>query len=147
ISERLSGFLSYTLAFSAVDDVAGQHYTPTWDVRHVANFVLQWQIGAGFSAGLRWLARSGKMYGDFLLDDRRMVIRDGSPLPWFPRLDLEAAYSWRTSWGRLRVALEWFNATLAREPIDVQCSGIPRSCHTVFLPAIFFPNLSVRGEH
>jgi hypothetical protein len=147
ITEKLSGFLSYTLAFAAVDPVAGQPYTPSWDVRHVANLVLQWQIAAGFSAGLRWFVRSGKMHGDFLLDDARQLIRSEQRLPPFMRLDLEAAYQWPTYWGRLRVALEWFNTTMAREPIDSVCSGLPRTCKTAYLPAIFFPNLSVRGEH
>ena len=147
ITERLSGFISYTLALSAVDNVAGLHYTPSWDVRHVANLVLQWQMGGGFSSGLRWFVRSGKSHGEFLLDDARQLIRDEQRLPWFTRLDLELAYAWRTHWGQLRVALEWFNATLSREPINVTCSGLPRSCAPVYLPAIFFPNLSIRGEH
>jgi hypothetical protein len=147
ITERLSGFLSYTLAYSSVGRVAGKPYTPTWDVRHVANLVLQWQIGGGFSAGLRWFLRSGKMHGDFLLDDARQLIREEARLPVFTRLDLETAYAWPTRWGRMRVALEWFNATMVREPFDATCSGIPRSCQTAYLPAIFFPNVSVRGEH
>jgi hypothetical protein len=46
----------------------------------------------------------------------------------------------------MRVALEWFNATLSREPEEMVCAGTPRKCQTVYLPAIFFPNLGVRGE-
>jgi hypothetical protein len=147
ITERLSGFVSYTLAWSAVDRVAGLPYTPTWDVRHVANLVLQWQIGGGLSAGVRWFVRSGKNHGDFLIDDAFRLSRDERRLPWFLRLDLEVAYQWPTFWGRMRVALEWFNATLAREPQEIVCGGLPRTCQTNYLPAIFFPNLSVRGEH
>jgi hypothetical protein len=147
ISERLSGFVSYTLAFSAVQRVAGLAYTPSWDVRHVANLVLQWQIGAGFSAGLRLFVRSGKSQGEFLLDPMRRLIRDEQRLPGFTRLDLELAYSWRPGWGRMRVALEWFNVGMAREPVGLECRGDPRSCEPRYLPAIFFPNLSVRGEH
>jgi hypothetical protein len=146
ITERLSGFVSYTLAFSTVDNIAGLHYTPSWDVRHVANLVLQWQIGAGFSAGLRWFVRSGKSAGEYEPDFAQLT-RIEQRLPWFTRLDLETAYAWPTSWGRMRVALEWFNVTMSREPEDSACSGLPLSCHTVYLPAIFFPNLSVRGEH
>jgi hypothetical protein len=147
ITERLSGFVSYTLAWSAVDRVAGLPYTPSWDVRHVGNLVLQWRIGQGWSAGLRWFVRSGKSHGDFLIDDAFRLARDERRLPWFLRLDLELAYQWPTAWGRLRVALEWFNATLVREPVDIECGGMPRVCQTRYIPAIFFPNLSVRGEH
>jgi hypothetical protein len=146
VTERLSGWISYTLAWSDVDDVAGISYTPTWDVRHVANVVAQWNMGAGFSSGARLMARSGKLHGEFLLDDALRLSRDERRLPWFARLDLELAYAWPTNWGRLRVSLEWFNATLAREPFDIVCSGRPRTCKTSYLPAIFFPNLGVRGE-
>jgi hypothetical protein len=147
ITEALSGFVSYTVAWSAIDRIAGLPYTPTWDVRHVANVVLQWQIGAGFSAGLRWFFRSGKVQGGFSVSDTLQLARDEQRLPYFTRLDLEVAYQWKTFWGRMRVALEWFNATLSREPQDLLCEGVPRACHVRYLPAIFFPNLSVRGEH
>jgi hypothetical protein len=148
ISERLSGFVSYTLAFSHVENVAGLPYTPTWDVRHVANVVLQWQTESGISAGLRWFVRSGKMTGEYLPSlSQSALTRVEQRLPWFTRLDLETAYAWLTDWGRMRVALEWFNVTLSREPQDAMCGGLSGMCRTRYLPAIFFPNLSVRGEH
>ncbi len=145
-TERVSGWISYTLAWSRVDRVASLPYTPTWDVRHVGNLVLQWNMGAGFSSGARWSIRSGKMHGDFLIDPTFRLARFEERLPWFTRLDLEVAYGWHPSWGRMRVSLEWFNATLSREPQDIVCAGSPRVCHTVYLPAIFFPNLGLRGE-
>ncbi len=144
--ERLSGWISYTLAWSSVDDVGGLPYTPTWDVRHLGNLIVQWDIGGGFSTGGRVHARSGKLIGEFLLDDTFALGRDEHRLPWFVRIDLQVAYAWRPSWGRMRVSLEWFNATLAREPIETKCAGAPRVCRTEYLPAIFFPNLGVRGE-
>jgi hypothetical protein len=146
VTERFSGFVSYTLAWSAVDPVVSLPYTPSWDVRHVGNLVLQWRIGGGFSSGLRLFVRSGKMHGEFVIDDRFHLARVEQRLPWFTRLDLELAYGWRTFWGRMRVSLEWFNATLAREPEELVCTGTPRVCSTIYLPAIFFPNLGLRGE-
>jgi hypothetical protein len=146
VEHALSGFLSYTLAWSTVDDVAGLPYTPTWDVRHLTNLVAQWRIGGGFSAGARLHARSGKLLGELLLDDSFAFARDEHRLPWFVRLDLQVAYAWRPDWGRMRISLEWFNATLSREPIDKLCMGSPRTCRTEYLPAIFFPNIGVRGE-
>jgi hypothetical protein len=67
-------------------------------------------------------------------------------MPLFARLDLELAYAWTTWWGRMRIALEWFNATLAREPSEIVCAGVPRRCQVEYLPAIFVPNLGLRGE-
>jgi len=143
---RLSGFVSYTLAWSKTDDVAGLEYAPTWDVRHLGNLIVQWEIGAGFSAGARLHARSGKVIGEFLLDETFSLARDERRLPWFVRIDVQLAYGWRTSWGRMRVALEWFNLSLSREPVNSSCMGTPRTCTIEYLPAIFFPNLGVRGE-
>jgi hypothetical protein len=147
-TETISGWISYTLAWSSVDRVARLPYTPTWDVRHVANLVLHWEMGGGFSSGARWSLRSGKMHGEFDLDPLSFqLVRLEQRLPWFTRLDLEVAYAWQPSWGRMRVSLEWFNATFSREATDLQCdSGPPRTCHTEYLPAIFFPNLGLRGE-
>ena len=90
--------------------------------------------------------RSGKLHGEFLLDDNFRLRHDELRLPWFARVDLQVAYGWTTSWGRMRVSLEWMNVTLAEEPVDIQCAGVPRECRTIYLPAIFFPNLGVRGE-
>lgn len=146
VDEDVSGWVSYTLAWSTVDDVAGVPYTPTWDVRHVGNAVVQWKIGGGFSAGARVQARSGKVNGEFLIDDSQMLARDTHRLPWFVRLDAQIAYAWQPSWGRMRVSLEWFNTTFAQEPIDTVCTGMPRTCRTIYIPAIVFPNLGVRGE-
>jgi hypothetical protein len=144
--ERLSGWISYTLAFADVDDIFGLPYTPTWDVRHVGNVVAQWDIVGGLSAGLRLHARSGKVHTEYVLAESFQLGREELRLPWFFRLDAQVAFAWTNSWGRMRVALEWFNTTLSREPQEIRCDGEPRTCRTEYLPAIFFPNLSVRGE-
>jgi hypothetical protein len=146
LTETLSGWLSYTLAWSDVDDVAGVPYTPTWDVRHVGNLVLQWDVGGGFSLGARGHVRSGKLHGEFLIDEQLRLHHDEHRLPWFGRVDATTAYQWSTSWGRMRVSLEWFNLSFTREPIDLVCTGEPRTCRTIYLPAIYFPNLGLRGE-
>jgi hypothetical protein len=108
--------------------------------------VLQWDVIGGLSAGLRLHARSGKMHGEFVIDDAFQLQRDERRLPWFVRLDAQIAYSWRPSWGRLRVALEWFNLSFSREPTDIECAGSPRVCRVDYLPAIWVPSLGVRGE-
>jgi len=146
ITHALSGFASYTLAWSAVDPVAGLPYTPSWDVRHVVNLALQWQLGAGFSAGLRGFLRSGKVDGEYYIRNQWLA-RDERRLPSFFRVDLELAYAWRTAWSRMRFSLEWFNVSLAREPQGINCDEQHVSCSVRYLPALFFPNLSLRAEH
>lgn len=150
---RLSGFLSYTLSWAEADAFRDDdvQYTPSYDVRHVANLVLQWDLGGGFSAGLRAHARSGKILGEWYVEaDPFEVRRHEERLPWFFRADVQASYAWTTSWGALRVALEWMNVTLAREPLTLDCRGpgIGRpECTVEYGPAIFFPNLALRARY
>jgi hypothetical protein len=65
------------------------------------------------------------------------------------------AYTWTTGFGSLRLALEWLNLTLAREATDIACDdGITvgrnpltaTPCKIRYAPAIFFPNLGLRGQ-
>ena len=147
INEHVSGFASYTLAWSKIDRVAGLPYTPSWDVRHVGNLALQWLIVDGLSFGGRILLRSGKTHGEFLIGDEQQLTRFEHRLPAFYRLDLELAYVWRPAWGRMRIALEWLNTTLAQEPQDFTCGGVPRTCRVNYLPTVYFPNLSIRGDY
>ena len=80
--ERISGFFSYTLAFADIDDVGGLPYTPNWDVRHVLNLVLTWNLGAGFTVGGRLHGRSGKAT---VYDYLEIAFEDGMPVPGMVR--------------------------------------------------------------
>ena len=153
-TEALSGWISYTLGEASADSDDGEHFTPTFDVRHVLNLVLQYRFGGGFSAGTRMQYRSGKMARYVFV--RESTIPHYQRLPGFFRADLQFSYSWQPSWGKLRVSLEWFNITLSREATDIQCRdgvGVGANpirdatpCAEVVAPALFFPNLGVRAE-
>jgi hypothetical protein len=152
-SEALSGWLSYTLGWARAEAEGGDAFTPSFDVRHVANLVLQYRFAKGWSAGTRLHFRSGKIASATFLRDR--PIRYQQRLPGFFRTDVELSYGWETGWGKLRVALEWFNATLSREPTGIEChDGVTvgqdpanaTPCSVVKAPAIFFPNLGMRAE-
>jgi hypothetical protein len=131
----------------------GFTFTPSFDVRHVLNLVLQYRLGAGFSAGMRLHYRTGKMANATFVRDA--PIRYEQRLPGFFRADLQVSYAWQTSWAKLRVSLEWFNATLSREATEIKCrDGIgvgpnPLSatpCMVIRAPPIFFPNLGLRAQ-
>ncbi len=152
-SEALSGWLSYTLGWARAESQDGMAFTPSFDVRHVANLVLQYRLGGGWSAGARLQYRSGKMASATFLRDR--PIRYEQRLPGFFRADTQVSYSWTTGWGKLRLALEWFNVTLAREPTGIRCrDGVnigenplkATPCSVTLAPAIFFPNLGLRAQ-
>lgn len=151
--EKLSGFLSYTLAWAELDAIPGIEYTPSYDVRHILNAAARWEIFEGFTLGLRVHFRTGKMLGAWFI-----TLEDGEPglgryeqrLPPFFRADASVAYGWDTSWGNLRVTLEWLNLTWAEEPTQLDCPevmlGPPTSeCPVEYLPAIVVPNLALRG--
>ena len=72
-------------------------------------------------------------------------------LPGFFRADIRISYAWQKDWGRLRLALEWFNLTAAREPFGLDCEtndlGLVTEtpCDVSYGPRIFFPNLGLRA--
>ena len=151
-TERLAGFVSYTLAWAEVDDVGGVDYSPSYDVRHVLNFAGRWEIASGFSVGLRLHYRTGKPLTAFFLDVEDLDLgHHEQRLPGFFRADAQLAYAWETSWGRMRLSLEWFNLTFSKEAVEMECDevGLPPpdgQCPVEYTPPIVAPNLGLRGE-
>lgn len=153
LSERLSGWLSYTLGWAHAKADEGYSFTPSFDVRHLANMVLQYRIGAGFEAGARLHFRTGKMANMTFL--RADPIRYEQRMPAFFRADVMFGYGWQTSWAKLRLALEWWNLTLSREATGIECTdGVDTAsnpltstpCRVTYAPAIFLPNLGIRAD-
>ncbi|MDH5494018.1 MAG: TonB-dependent receptor, partial [Myxococcales bacterium] len=159
-SERLSGWISYTLSRSTVEigpigfgplPPRSIEYTPSYDVRHVLNVVASYNPFGGLRIGLRVHARSGRSEGSFYLNSEPFgLARHEQRLPWFVRIDARIGYRWRKSWGGLLVALDWMNVMMAEEPIGIRCRGLgdppDASCPVEYAPAIFFPNLSVAAD-
>ena len=79
------------------------------------------------------------------------MLRYEQRLPPFFRLDVQISYGWRPDWGRMRLTLEWLNATLSREPIALECDWetfmVRPRCGVDYTPAIFVPNLALRAEY
>jgi outer membrane receptor protein involved in Fe transport len=152
-SKNISGWLSYTLGWADAQSNAGYAFTPSFDVRHVLNLVMQYRVTPALSVGGRLHYRSGHTVSHTFVRDE--LIHYQQRLPGFFRADAEIAYTFHTGWARLRVALEWLNVTMSREATDIQCSdGVtvgsnPLSitpCPVRYAPPIFFPNLGVRAE-
>jgi hypothetical protein len=153
MTERLSGWLSYTLGWADAHADEGYSFTPSFDVRHLANLVLQYSIVEGFEVGARLHFRTGKMANMTFLRDS--PIRYEQRLPAFGRVDVMFGYRWQTSWAKLRLALEWWNLTLSREATGIQCTdGVDTArnplsatpCEVTYAPAIFLPNLGLRAD-
>ena len=116
LGERLSGWASYTLAWAHATASDGTDFVPQFDVRHVLNVVLKYDWFSGFESGLRLHYRSGKPAVNTIYDFTvGRFERVDTRLPPFVRLDLNLAYHWPTSWGRLWLMLQWMNVTFSRE--------------------------------
>lgn len=144
-SEPLSGWLSYTLSKATAQSHSGKRLTPNFDVRHVANLVLQWRITKRWHVALRGVAQSGRFpIGSSTATDARERVR----LPPFFRGDLQVARTWPRRWGELRFTFDWLNFTFQREPLGWDCDEVPpggkcRVTHVGF--PITIPLLGVRG--
>lgn len=147
----VSGWLSYTLGWATAESSHGASFTPSFDVRHVLNFVFAWKITERLRFGLRAQLRSGRLATRITTPaGLPVLVRYDRRLPWFFRLDAELSYTWPTSWGEMRVALEWFNTTLAVEPLDINCNmanfTVNPACTPSYGPSIFLPSLGLRAN-
>jgi len=150
-SERVSGWISYTLSRSHAEDEAGQAFTPRFDLRHLANLVLRVRIISGLSVGARAFARSGQVVTEGADTGQRVARR----LPGFYRFDARASWAWSTSVAELELSLEWANLTFTREPLgfacglDVTTARRPppdSTCSVRYAPALVIPNLGLRAQ-
>jgi hypothetical protein len=151
ISERVSGFASYTLA-----RVRGAYEgleRPTYDTRHQADIALRVRPTPRWQVGARLHARSGRpaRHTAAVVDaEYRVTIqRHTLTLPPFARLDLQASYSWPTSFGAMTLTTEWVNVTFAREPVGAACSnadGIATGCEPTYAPRMVLPSIGLRAE-
>ena len=153
LGRHLKGRLAYTLSETTSDPYAGEvEYTPSYDIRHVLNVVLQYDSRAGFIAGVSAFLRSGASQGFTYLSGQDLTLgRYEQRLPAFARLDAMVGYGWDAGWADLRVSLEWRNVTFAvgGEPQRLLCADTTReperACDVQRNPAIFFPNIGLRG--
>jgi hypothetical protein len=145
-AQRFSGWLAYTLSKADGHTDSGRPLTPNFDVRHVANLVLQWRISQGFHASMRGYVQSGRFpFGATTVTDPRARER----LPTFFRGDLQISRIWPRPWGELRFSFEWLNFTFQREPVSWDCpDDRSESCRVQYIEfPITIPMLGVRGTY
>jgi hypothetical protein len=111
---------------------------------------MQYDLGGGFSTGLRMLYRSGKMGTNTIFDvPSWRFTRWEQRLPGFFRADVHASYSWATSFGHMRASIGWINLTFSREATKRDCAfsrSFAVECTVDYQPAIVLPNLALRAE-
>ena len=157
LTRRISGFVSYTLAFADAVARDGTRFTPQSDVRHLANAVLHFDLGSGFALGVRLHYRSGKMAVNTLFDaPGNRFEHVETRLPSFFRADLRGSYSWNVSFGRMEASIGVQNITASSEATKRDCmidpfgdfagTQVPVVCTIDYQRAILLPNLGIRAE-
>ena len=116
--------------------------TSSYDHTHVLSAVLGYDLGRGFRAGARFFWYSGRP---------EYVFRPGAGfeevrLPSFERLDVRIEKRWTfTSGAWLATTVEWFNATLSREPDHFEPS--PAGLVVVRRSALTLPSVGIEGGY
>ena len=148
--ERVTGWVSYTLAWADATADDGTEFVPQYDTRHVINAVLTQDWGAGWTSGQRLHYRSGKPAVNTVFDFTTFDFdRLHTRLPAFFRLDVNLSYGWATSFGKLALTLQFLNVTFSREATKRDCSvgaGLRVICQIAYQPAIILPNIGLRAE-
>lgn len=123
LTERLGGFLTYTLSRSTRASDHG-NLPSAFDRTHVANAALAYNLGKNWRAGTRLVFYSGSPK---LRRTRGLILPEsGNPErePAFYRLDLRLEKRWilgKTSW--LAFVVECLNATLNKETVGTEEIG------------------------
>jgi TonB family protein len=157
LTERLTGWLSYTLSrtvrdYPTTSDSGGPSRVVSglseFDRTHVANAVVAADLGNGWRAGIRVLAYSGLPYASNTFATDTPPDARGPP---FVRVDVRLQKTWRALGGKMSFVFEWLNALLQKESLTTTCSaggyGNPTvTCSPQQLPIpITFPSVGLEG--
>ncbi len=138
VTERLTGFLSYTLSrstrltrgavglpsedFDASTQIRSALFTVPgeFDRTHVLNAALAYDLGRGWRAGTRFVFYTGRPYSiDF--GGYKLPPYNGYRMPDFFRFDVRLEKRWKTKRGHVSFIAEWMNATLTKEALTMNC--------------------------
>ena len=152
-SERLGGFVSYTLSRTTYTHLT-QTYQAEFDRPHVLSLVLGYDLGNGFRLGARSLFESGRRYavacptpdcgpGDPTAPRRfTQMGRTHS----FYRLDFRFEKRWQLAAGRwISGTFEWFNATLSQEADSVSWDPLHGGVTTTDRSALTLPSIGIEA--
>ncbi len=139
LTERVGGFISYTLSRSE-RSLRRLKFASRFDRTHVLNAALSFDLGRRWRAGGRFMFYSG-----FPVNTDQGPMR----IPPFWRQDLRLEKRWRLGErGSWALVFEVANATLNKEPIDLECyptvSG-GSTCRAEELGPVTIPSIGVEA--
>jgi hypothetical protein len=137
VTERLSGWLAYTLSKS--ERVVGAYRTRTasdWDQRHIMNLVVAYRLRGGLKLGARWHINTGRPYPVF---DQVTNRAEYQRLPDFHQLDVRVDKRFFFDRFALDVYAEVVNTTLSRQVYDrkLEANGaVNDRSYRIVLPSV-----------
>ena len=148
-TERLGGFVSYTLSRTVGSDPQGNEGRVSWDRTHVLSVVVGYDLGNHWRAGARLFVESGRPAALSCTNcdssGETVVAGAHKDLPAFWRLDVRLEKRWEFRGGAwLGATVECFNTFDAAEPTGVMATGIG-STMTTYQSAIILPSVGAEG--
>lgn len=149
-SERLGGFVSYTLSRTELT-TGSETFQSEFDKPHLLSVAIGYDFGAGFRLGWRAYYASGQRFAvgcgassTQLSPDPDFPCRSGR-LPDFLRLDTRFEKRWTFDSGAwVTLNFEWFNATISREASEVIV--LPNgSIRPGYQPALTLPSVGIEA--
>lgn len=145
-SERLGGFLAYTL--SRTEQTTGRETVASeFDRTHLLSAAVGYDFGAGIRFGVRAYYASGQRW-DFGCDPTGATDPEGclrGRLPAFFRLDTRLEKRWTFASGAwIGANFEWFNVTLSKEAYDIE-QGAEGVLRPRYQPALTIPSVGLEA--
>jgi TonB family protein len=137
LTKRVAGRIAYTLsrsvrqikqlALTAADTGRDTiEVLSEFDRTHVLNVALSVDLGAGWNAGGRFVAYTGRPYSRIFQGRQPLDPRNAQRLDGFERLDLRLEKRFPLgNGGHISIIAEGLNVTLAKEALGVDCTWTP----------------------
>lgn len=154
-TERLGGFLSYTLSRTE-RSLGSVTQVSNFDRTHVVSAVLGYDLGLGFRLGGRAYYASGRPYyvgcptpdcGPGDPNAERTYLQSGR-VPHFMRIDVRFEKRWRFASGAwIAGTFEWFNALLSDETTGRDWDPFRGGLHDQVRSALTLPSLGIEAGY
>lgn len=177
LTERLTGWVSYTLsrstrdarittisapqpgatALQRIDRSSWATVPGEFDRTHVLNLIGAYDLGRNWRAGARFVYYTGRPYSQRLMGVALPPF-NGLRMPSYHRFDARLEKAWKLgARGRIAFVVEWMNFTLSKEAVGVDCT--PRQgatpsagagvdlCEPEIIGPVTVPSLGVEGSY
>lgn len=142
LTHALGGYLAYTLSRST-RSFGREHFPAAFDRTHVVNLALAYNLGRRWRAGTRLVYYSG--FPAERASSTELRSRSPRRVPAFYRVDVRLEKRWRLGQrGSWAFVFEVLNATLSKEPVDLDCD-VGGECRAEEIGPVTIPSVGVEA--